>query len=226
MFEHSIRLMPTADLARATPDPDIERRFDAAAALFRDRDAAAAEQALQLILAERPDHTASLNLLALIAGRDGRDEECVALLERAIIHGAVEQAAPSALFLGATHERHGRIHAAENAYRHAVAAAPMMAQPRLKLGLLLLRQGEYASAADALREAAALDPGVACAVEWSLLPCVLQFGFLTFNEALVEKMRRATSGNGGSPHEHCYPYRRSSHHTGSGSSVVIDEVSG
>ncbi len=143
-------------------DENFGRRFAEAAELFRARDAAAAARRLRQILDERPDHTPSLNLLALIAGRNGDDAECVALLERAVAHGLGEQAAASALLLGAAHERSGRVEAAEAAYRRALQAAPGTAEAHLKLGLLLHRHGRP-GAAGVLREAIAADPGLALA---------------------------------------------------------------
>ena len=142
---------------------DLERRFSKAAGLYRSREAKGAEGELRRILDKWPDHAPSLNLLALIVGRDGRDAECVALLERAIAHGSAEQAAASALLLGAAHERSNRIHAAEAAYKRALASAPERAEGHLKLGLFLLRHGRPERASGALRDALATDPDLALA---------------------------------------------------------------
>lgn len=49
------------------------------------------------------------------------------------------------------------------------------------------------------------------------------------NNVLCDRAATGIGGNStsiGGSHDHCYPYRRSSHHTGSGSSVVIDAASG
>src|SRR5258708_1387097 len=103
---------------------DTERLFAEALELFRLRNSRGAETLLRNALAERPDHAPSLNLLALIVGRAGHDEECVALLERAIAHGSAEQAAASGLLLGAAHGRAGRPSDTEAAYRRVLAMAP------------------------------------------------------------------------------------------------------
>lgn len=158
-----MRSMRHVRLHNSGQDEDVERRFADAADLFRSRDVPAAERRLRRILDEQPDHTPSLNLLALIAGRAGRDAECVALLERAIAHGTADQTSASALLLAAAHERAGRTEAAESAYRRALAAAPGTAQAHLKLGLLLLRKGRPGAASGALRDAVLAEPGLAVA---------------------------------------------------------------
>ena len=134
-----------------------------AAARFRLGDPQGAEAQLREILAARPDHAPSLNLLALIVGRAGRDAECVALLERAIAQGTAEQAVASGLVLGAAHARAGRLSAAEAAYRRVLASAPDASEAALKLGLLLSQQGRDDEATGVLRTATAADPGLAVA---------------------------------------------------------------
>jgi predicted O-linked N-acetylglucosamine transferase (SPINDLY family) len=155
--------MRQVGLHNSGQDEGVERRFAAAADLFQARDAPAAELRLRQNLEERPDHTPSLNLLALIVGRAGRDAECVALLERAIAHGSADQALASMLLLAAAHERAGRTQAAESAYRRALVAAPGTAEAPLKLGLLLLRQGRPDPASRALRDAVLAEPDLAAA---------------------------------------------------------------
>ncbi|HEX4182045.1 MAG TPA: tetratricopeptide repeat protein, partial [Caulobacteraceae bacterium] len=149
----------------------LARPFAEATELFRGRDPRAAELRLRQILSQRPDHAPSLNLLALIVGRDGRDAECVALLEQAIVHGAPEQAAASALLLGAAHERAGRAPRAEAAYGRALEAAPQTAEAHLRLGLLLQRQGRAEAALGPLR--AAITAGASPAVAHGALASAL-----------------------------------------------------
>jgi protein O-GlcNAc transferase len=142
---------------------DPEPLFVKAAARFRLGDPLGAEMLLREALAAWPDHAPSLNLLALIAGRAGRDAECVALLERAIAHGTAAQAVASGLVLGAAHARTGRLSEAEAAYRRVLATAPDASEAALKLGLLLSRQGRDEEATGILRTASAADPGLAVA---------------------------------------------------------------
>jgi predicted O-linked N-acetylglucosamine transferase (SPINDLY family) len=156
MFGYSRRGRSPVD-ARNENDEDLEGRFAEAAVLFQARNAGAAESRLREILSQWPNHAPSLNLLALIAGRDGRDTECVMLLERAIVCGSAEQAAASALILGAAHERARRAPEAEAAYRRALEITPKGAEAHLKLGLLRLRLGRHEAALEPLTAAAALD---------------------------------------------------------------------
>jgi protein O-GlcNAc transferase len=140
---------------------DVEQLFAEAAERFRGRDASSAEALLRDALARQPDHAPSLNLLAVIAGRAGRDAECVALLERAIVHGADEQARASGLLLGAAHARAGRLSAAEAAYRRVLQMAPGSSEAALRLGLLLRGHGREAEAIGLLRTATDAAPDLA-----------------------------------------------------------------
>ncbi|HEX3367337.1 MAG TPA: tetratricopeptide repeat protein [Phenylobacterium sp.] len=131
---------------------------------FRARDAAGAETLLRRALAAAPDHAPSLSLLGLIAGRAGRDAECVALLERAVANGAPEQAAAAGLLLGAAHHRAGRKEASVAALRAAVAADPGLAAAQDALASALYAAGDFAAAVDHAERAVALapqDPGFA-----------------------------------------------------------------
>src|SRR5579859_1383956 len=142
---------------------DAEHLFAGALELFRGKDSQGAEALARRALAAWPDHAPSLNLLALIAGRAGRDAECVALLERAIAHGSADQATASGLLLGAAHDRAGRTAEAEGAYSRVLAAAPTSSEAALKLGLLLSQQGREREAIGSLRTVTAAEPGLAVA---------------------------------------------------------------
>lgn len=139
----------------------IEQLFTRATELFRARDAAGAERLLRQVLVRAPDHAPSLGLLGLIAGRDGRDAECIALLECAVAGGSLDEAPVSAVWLGAAHARAGRPAEAETAYRRALALNPAYAEARLRLGLLLHEQGRPAEASAELEAAACAAPALA-----------------------------------------------------------------
>jgi predicted O-linked N-acetylglucosamine transferase (SPINDLY family) len=153
----------------------VEELFAEAARRFRARDAAGAERLLGEALAAQPEHAPSLNLLALIAGRAGRDAECIALLERAMACGTPEQAAASGATLGAAHRRAGRLGEAADAYRRALAAAPdLLVSERASLhGALaatLQAQGDLAGAAQSAEQALALAPDEpACAANLAVI---------------------------------------------------------
>jgi protein O-GlcNAc transferase len=143
---------------------DVEGLFSEAADLFQARDAAGAEASLRRVLDVAPDHAPSLSLLGLIAGRGGRDAECVELLERAVVNAAPAQAATAGLWLGAAHRRAGRTAAAIEALRAAVAADPGLAAAQGALASALYAAGDFAAAADHAERAVALapdDPGFA-----------------------------------------------------------------
>src|SRR5579864_1364762 len=91
----------------------VQRRLTEALARLSAGDSASAEKLLRENLAKSPDHAPSLHLLGLIAGRERRDGECVALLRRAVEHGTGEQRVQSGLLLAAAHQRAGRPEAAE-----------------------------------------------------------------------------------------------------------------
>ncbi|HZZ30449.1 MAG TPA: tetratricopeptide repeat protein [Phenylobacterium sp.] len=138
---------------------DVERLFFEAADLFQARDAPGAEALLRRGLAASPEHAPSLSLLGLIAGRAGRDVECVALLERAITHATPAQAAAAGLWLGAAHRRAGRPLEAIEALRAAVAADPGLAAARGAVASALYAAGDIPAAADHAERAVALAPG-------------------------------------------------------------------
>ncbi len=72
--------------------------FSEALCRFQAQDSVGAEDFLSRALAIDPDHVPSLSLLAQIAGRAGRDDQCVALLDRVIALGTQEQAAVAGLW--------------------------------------------------------------------------------------------------------------------------------
>ena len=140
---------------------DVEPVFSEAMSRFQARDALGAERLLRRALSQHPDHVPSLSLLAQIAGRAGRDAECIDLLERVIAHGTAEQAAAAGLWLGAAHNRSGRFAQAETAYRRAIGTDPASAEAHLQLGLFLHGLGRDVEAVTALRAAVGADARLA-----------------------------------------------------------------
>ncbi|HEY3951059.1 tetratricopeptide repeat protein [Phenylobacterium sp.] len=137
---------------------DAEQLFSDAIQRFQARELDAAEALLRRALAVAADHVPSLSLLAQIAGRAGRDAECVDLLEQAIAHGTPEQATAAGLWLGAAHRRAGRTELAVAAYRQALEIAE---DPQLlnSLGVALKDLDDLAGAAAGFERASALQPG-------------------------------------------------------------------
>jgi protein O-GlcNAc transferase len=140
------------------PVDDVEALFSEALGRFQARDATGAEPLLRRVLAAAPDHVPSLSLLAQIAGRAGRDAECVGLLERAVAHGAAQQAAMAGLWLGAAHRRAGRTRDAIGALRAAVEADPDLAAAHGALSAALYAIDDLAGAAAHAEAAARLTP--------------------------------------------------------------------
>jgi protein O-GlcNAc transferase len=158
---------------------------------LRARDTAGAEGLLREALAIEPRCADALHLLGLLAGRDGRDAECVALLEAAVANGTAEQAAGSGLLLAAAHRRAGRMEAAESALRAVLRIAPDHAEALLRLGLLLQELGRLADAREILRRAVEADPAQALA-HGALAVTLHALGELdTAAESAAEAMRLA-----------------------------------
>ncbi len=134
-----------------------EGLFEQATTAFRGRDEHGAEALLRRALTDDPEHTPSLNLLALIAGRAGRYDETVALLERALRHLTdAEAVAAATLLQAAACERCDRLAEAEAAYRRVLAARPASTQALIGLCGLLRAQGRHAETLAACHTALAV----------------------------------------------------------------------
>ena len=72
---------------------DVERLFSEATRLFGAQEPAEAERLLRQAVVSAPHHVPSLSLLGVIAGRAGRDAQCVALLDQAVALSSGPQAA-------------------------------------------------------------------------------------------------------------------------------------
>lgn len=126
-----------------------------ARALLCAGDAEAAEAALRGVVALDSSHAAGLHLLGLLAGRAGRDAECIAWLERAIAAGSDEEAARSGELLGTAHGRAGRAAEAEAAFRAALQRPGAPIGALTGLAALLREQRRPAEAEAMLRGAGA-----------------------------------------------------------------------
>ena len=84
-----------------------EQLFAEAMAAFRASDEPGAEALLRLALRQDPQHTPSLSLLALVAGRAGRNAEAARLLEQARRRLAGAEAAAAEQRLAAAYAREG-----------------------------------------------------------------------------------------------------------------------
>ncbi len=142
---------------------DVERLFSEATRLFAAQAPEEAERLLRQAIAWAPHHVPSLSLLGLIAGRAGRDAQCVMFLDQAVALSSGPQAAAGGLLLGAAHRRAGRLDEAETAYRRAAEADPKSPEAFLQLGLMLQTQGRQREAVIPLRVATGIDPGIAVA---------------------------------------------------------------
>lgn len=138
-------------------DADLDHA--AAVEHVRARDVAAAERLLRGVLAHAGGHVPSLHLLGLLAGRAGRDAECVALLERAVALGTPAQAAAAGLLLAEAHRRRGRTAAAAGAFRTVIAHDPAGLPARRGLCGALLDLGEAEEAAEVAAGGLACAPG-------------------------------------------------------------------
>ena len=132
-----------------------DQLFAEATEAFRGGDEPRAEALLRQALARDPDHTPSLTLLAIVAGRAGRNAEAVTLLERALARLAGPEAIACKRLLATAYERAGRLADAERAYRRLLAAAPADAEAVLRLVGLLRDQGRHDETAALCRTALA-----------------------------------------------------------------------
>jgi len=145
-----------AMLAAARP-PEIEPWLDLAQGLLRRRRFAEAERTLAEILARRPDHPLALQWLALARAGQGRTDEAIALLRRAIASGPPE--AEPEYNLGRLLATGGRDSdtSAEHLER-AVALRPNLVAAWYRLGELRAARGEPAKAVECFRRALEIDP--------------------------------------------------------------------
>ena len=121
-------------------------RFAEAAAIYRQ------------ILQAQPDHADALHLLGLIAYHEGRLEEAVDWIMRALAVG------PSAIFysnLGNALGRMGRHAAAIESYRQALVLQPDYVHAHNNLGNMLRELRQYGAAVQSFRTVIALQPDYA-----------------------------------------------------------------
>ena len=145
-----------------------------------------AAQLYQRILAVQPDDFDALQLLGALRCDQGDAVAATRLLERALRR---RDDAGVRLNLGRAWRALGRIEAAEQQFRLAVAAAPGLPQAPLFLGNLLKETGRLAEAIDNFQRAAAIEPRYADA-HWNLGNALRQAGQ---NEAALVSYHRAAS---------------------------------
>ena len=117
---------------------------------------AAASLIYRQILAAEPDHTEALHLLGVIAQQEGRPEEAIAHIERAI--GLKDNQASYHNNLGEAYRAVRNIPAAIACYQRALQLGPDSAEPHNNLGNALQEQGRLAEAIACYQRALQLRP--------------------------------------------------------------------
>lgn len=121
-------------------------RFDAARRCYED------------VLARNPENSSALHLLGFLHAFQGRTDEGVALLRRAV---ELVPRFPEALnHLGLALKRQGKRDEATDCFRRALAIVPDFAEARLNLGNILSEQGRLDAAIAAFREVLAIAPAM------------------------------------------------------------------
>lgn len=118
-------------------------------------DLARARSLYESVLALAPEQADALHLLGVIADQQGRHEDAVALIRRAIARSP--QAAAFHGNLGTALLALGDMAAAEEAYRQALALDPFYVEAHVNYGNLLRRKGDGTAAALQYRQALARD---------------------------------------------------------------------
>ena len=131
-----------------------------------------AEGQYRLALAARPAYPEALNNLGALHGRRGETGLAESLFNRAV---SIQPGyGPGWFNLGFQSEQAGDLGGALKQYGRAAALQPDAAEPRIRMGRILARQGRREEAGASCREALRLDPGsagaAACLREASHLP--------------------------------------------------------
>jgi tetratricopeptide (TPR) repeat protein len=117
---------------------------------------AVAERAYRLILDTDPDHADALHLLGVAANQQGRADEAIALISRAV--ALCPAMAAYRVNLGNAHANAGDFVPAIAAFRAGLSLAPDLAEAHGNLGSALLMHGEPAAASASFCAALALQP--------------------------------------------------------------------
>jgi tetratricopeptide (TPR) repeat protein len=146
----------TASLIWAQVPPDVESRFRQASEAMRNGNLEAAGEGFAAVVKEVPDFAAGHFNLGLVREEQGRHEEAIASLRKALLlnpklHGAN-------LFLGIAEYRLNKLDEAIPALRKETAAYPNDANAWMWLGVVELALEHAEEAADALDKAAKLAP--------------------------------------------------------------------
>ncbi len=118
---------------------------------------ARARAVCERILGPRPADTGALHLLALALQAEGRLEEALEAMDRAV--AATPEEPTVHCNRGSVRQDLGRLEEAVADYRRALALGPDLVEARVNLGSALLEQGELEAAAAELGTALAADPG-------------------------------------------------------------------
>ena len=137
-----------------TTAPDAAQLFARAQAVLR-HDRNASIEILRSAIAVDEHHGPSLRLLGQILGQAGDQEQCLALLARAMEAGSPRAAAEAGVLMSEALRRWGRLAEAEAAYQRAAVSDPLRPEAPFGLGLVQQAQGRGETAAASFRQAIA-----------------------------------------------------------------------
>jgi len=146
----------SASLVRAQVPPVIESRFRQASEAMRNGNLDAAGEGFAAVVKEAPDFAAGYLNLGLVREEQGRHEEAIASLRKALLLNPKLRGAN--LFLGIAEYRLNKLDEAIPALRKETAAYPKDANAWMWLGVVELARENVEDAADALDKAAKLAP--------------------------------------------------------------------
>jgi protein O-GlcNAc transferase len=151
------RAQQKSDPARAQPPgASVQALFAAACGHHQAGSLAAAEALYRQVLAQDPRHLESQHLLGVIANQQGRHQEAIALIGKAIALN--DKAAPLHLNMATALWRAGQRDQALASYQRGLALQPNLAGAYNDMGMLLSELGRTEEALAAWRRAVELKP--------------------------------------------------------------------
>jgi predicted TPR repeat methyltransferase len=172
---------------RVTRKVTLDEAISMAILFLQEEQPEDAEKLLRGVLQVVPDHPVALHFAGVVAHRQKRYDESIALMERSLALDPTQADWHSNL--GIVLKAAGRFEDAIAAYRRAIALAPGHARAHNNLGVLQKKQGRSAEAEASYREAIRLDPEYADAYHnlGSLLSSLRRApeAVAAFNKALV-----------------------------------------